>query len=104
MNVTSSSSDFRKLKALAQRLKPILFVGKAGLSDALFKSLHEALLLHELVKVKFVAFKENKKNLAIQMAQRSKSHLVARVGNMVVLYRSHPSHQKTLEALSTSFP
>ena len=45
---------------------------------------------NQLVKVKFDDFKEQKKELAPQLAQKSRSHLVTRVGNVVVLYRSKP--------------
>jgi RNA-binding protein len=45
---------------------------------------------HELVKVKFDEFKEQKKELAPQLAEKSGSHLVTRVGNVVVLYRPKP--------------
>ena len=42
------------------------------------------------VKVKFEEFKEQKKELAPQLAEKSGSHLVTRVGNVVVLYRPKP--------------
>jgi RNA-binding protein len=42
---------------------------------------------HQLVKVKFDEFKEQKKELTPQLAERSGSHLITRVGNVVVLYR-----------------
>ena len=90
MSERLSNHDLRKLKALAQRTDPILFIGKAGLSDAFFKSLDEALFIHELVKVKFAAFKEEKKTLTPRLVEKSGSHLVMRVGNVAVLYRPHP--------------
>ncbi len=42
---------------------------------------------HELVKVKFVEFKEDKKTLAPELAETS-SQLIMRVGNVAVLYRA----------------
>jgi RNA-binding protein len=84
----------RKLKALAQRLEPVLRVGKAGLSDAFFKSLDEALAIHELVKVKFAEFKEEKKELIPQMAERTGSGVVMQVGHVVVLYRQNPNPEQ----------
>jgi len=41
--------------------------------------------------VKFDDFKEQKKELAPQLAEKSGSHLVTRVGNVVVLYRPRPT-------------
>jgi RNA-binding protein len=82
-----SSAQIRKLKSLAQHLEPVLRVGKAGLSEAFLQSLDQALVRHELVKVKFAEFKEQKKELAPQLAAKTASQLVTRVGNVVVLYR-----------------
>ena len=84
-----SNAQRRKLKALAQRLEPILRVGKAGLSDAFFKSLDDALTRHELVKIKFAEFEEEKKELAPVLAERSQSSLIMQVGHVVVLYRQN---------------
>jgi RNA-binding protein len=79
--------QLRDLKAQAQRLKATLKVGKEGLSPQFLAALDGVLQHHELVKVKFDEFKEQKKELAPQLAEKSGSHLVTRVGNVVVLYR-----------------
>lgn len=38
--------------------------------------------------------KEQKKELSPQLAEKSGSHLITRVGNVVVLYRLKPVEQK----------
>ena len=83
--------QIRKLKAAAQLLEPMLKVGKAGLSEGFIRSVDEALVQHELVKIKFADFKEQKKELAPQLAEKTASHLIMRVGNVVVLYRQRPA-------------
>ena len=80
--------QIRKLKAAAQRLEPMFKIGKAGLSDGFVRSVNEALDQHELVKIKFVEFKEEKKELAPLLAEKTSSHLIMRVGNVMVLHRS----------------
>jgi len=85
-----TNAQTRALKAQAQRLKAMLKVGKEGLSPQFLAALDELLKHHELVKVKFDEFKEQKKELAPQLAEKSGSHLVTRVGNVVVLYRPKP--------------
>jgi RNA-binding protein len=80
--------QIRALKAQAQRMKASLKIGKEGLSPQFLAALDGALKQHELVKVKFDDFKEQKKELAPQLAEKSRSHLVTRVGNVVVLYRA----------------
>lgn len=82
-----TNAQVRSLKAKAQRMKATLKLGKEGISIPFLAALDEALKHHELVKVKFDDFKEQKKELAPQIAQKSGSHLVTRVGNVVVLYR-----------------
>ena len=67
------------------------FLDMAGLTDAFFKSLDQALADHELVKVKFADHKDQRKVLAPQLAERSGSHLVTLIGNVVVLFRRRPT-------------
>lgn len=90
-----NNSQIRKFKATAQRLEPILKIGKAGFSEGFIRSVNEALNLHELVKIKFVEFKENKKELAPELAEKTHSHLVMRVGNVMVLHRPRPVAEPT---------
>ena len=82
-----TNAQIRGFKAQAQRLKATLKVGKEGLSPKFLAALVEALKHHELVKVKFDDHKEQKKELAPQLAEKTGSHLVTRVGNVSVLYR-----------------
>jgi RNA-binding protein len=85
-----TNTQVRDLKAQAQKLQATLKLGKEGLSPQFLAALDELLKHHELVKVKFDAFKEQKKELAPQLAEKSRSHLVTRLGNVVVLYRPKP--------------
>ncbi len=76
------------LRARAQRLAPMLRLGHGGASEAFLKSLDQALGMHELVKIKFMEFKDEKKILAPEIAEKSGSTLIMRVGNVAVYYRS----------------
>jgi RNA-binding protein len=82
-----SNAEIRKLKAAAQRLKATFKVGKQGLSPQFLHSLDEGLKHNELLKVKFEEFKEDKKALVPQLAEKVSSHLILLVGNVAVLYR-----------------
>lgn len=88
--------ELRELKGRGQLLKPTIFVGKEGLSPALMKALDEALAHHELVKVKFADFKEQKKELTPLLAEKVAARLVMRVGNVAVLFRRRPGQDVTL--------
>jgi len=90
----ASGRELRDLKARAQRLDPVVKIGKAGLSDALFTALETALGQHDLVKVKFDDLKEQKKELVPQLVARSGAQLIQRVGNVAVLFRRRPEPVK----------
>jgi RNA-binding protein len=89
-----TNAQIRTLKAQAQRLKATLKVGKEGLSPQFLSAVDEALKHCELIKVKFDDFKEQKKELSPQLAEKTGSHLVTRVGNVVVLYRQKASDEE----------
>ncbi len=93
--VELTNAQIRDLKARAQRLKATVKVGKEGLSSQFIAALDEALNHNELLKVKFDEFKEQKKELTPQLAEKTGSHLVTRVGNVVVLFRAKAQNEKT---------
>jgi len=92
-----SNQQIRRFKAAAQLMDASLKVGKAGLSEAFVRTVAQELERHELVKIKFAEFKEEKKTLAPQLAALTGSHLVMRVGNVMVLHRPKPAALKGSE-------
>ena len=94
MSDALTSAQTRKLKAIAQRLDASIKIGKNGLTDGFLKELDDALKRNELVKVRFVEFKEEKKELAPKIAEQTQSHLVTRVGHVAVYYREKPDSAK----------
>ncbi|MBL9173413.1 MAG: YhbY family RNA-binding protein [Verrucomicrobiales bacterium] len=87
----ASGRELRDLKARAQRLDPVIKIGRAGLSEPFYAALDRALVDHELVKVKFDDFKDQKKVLVPEILARSGAQLVQRVGNVAVLFLRRPS-------------
>ncbi len=77
----------RELKSRSQLLKPVIHVGHDGLSEKLLAALDQALNDHELVKVRFTDFKEQRKQLATEMAAKTGSRPILQVGHTVTLYR-----------------
>ena len=86
----AAGRELRDLKARAQRLNPVLKIGRAGLSDAFYAALAGALRDHELVKLKFDDFKDQKKTLVPELVARSGAQLIQRVGNVAVLFLRRP--------------
>lgn len=79
----------RFLRKRAHGLRPLVRVGDAGVSDALVRALRQALLDHELVKVRLHS-PEDKKADALLLAERSDSVVCGIVGHTVILYAPHP--------------
>ena len=84
-----ASYQRKALRGLANPLRPIIHIGEAGVSDAVMRALDEALLAHELVKVRLFA-PENKKATARLIADKSGAALCGLVGHTVILYRPNP--------------
>jgi len=81
----------RQRRAEAQRLKPVVIVGKDGLTGPLIGAIDTALNTHGLVKVKLLKTVEVDKNdAAAEAAERTGAQLIQRVGRVIVLYRPKP--------------
>jgi RNA-binding protein len=92
--MTLTNAEKRELKSRAQLLEPVVKLGLAGMSEGFLRSLDTALTQHGLVKMKFSAFKEEKHELAPQIAEKTASELVMQVGNVAVFYRKKPEPAK----------
>jgi RNA-binding protein len=77
------------LRGLAHKLKPVVHVGHNGVTDGVVAAVQQALLDHELIKVRMIE-PEDKKGMAAELADRSNSHLCGIVGHMAILYCPHP--------------
>jgi RNA-binding protein len=84
---TLTGAQKRALKSRAQLLEAVIRIGQSGVTDALLQSLDNALSQHELVKVRFADFKEERKSIAPQLAERTSSALIQQVGNVAVFFR-----------------
>jgi RNA-binding protein len=87
-------SQRRYLRVLAHHLNPYIMVGKAGVTDAVVAAMDVALGDHELIKVRFLDFKDRKRELAEALRERTESHVVGIVGHVVIFYRQHPDEEK----------
>ncbi|MBN2436797.1 MAG: YhbY family RNA-binding protein [Spirochaetes bacterium] len=82
------------LRKLAQELDPCIMIGKSGLSEQLVKAADEALDHHELIKVRFSDFKDEKKDLSKKLAQLTKSEIIGQIGHVAMLYRQNSDIEK----------
>lgn len=93
-DVTGYQKKF--LRGLAHGLKPVVFVGQKGLTAALVREVDGALKTHELIKVKFIDYKEKdqKEEIAAALVEASGATLAGMIGHMAIFYRQHPDPEK----------
>jgi RNA-binding protein len=95
-----TSAQRKRLRSLAHHLKPVLQVGKAGLSDSFLAAVEESLACHELIKIKFLTLKPEKKTLALEISRRTKSEVTGLIGHTLILYRQQEDPEKRRVRLS----
>ncbi len=78
------------LRALAHPLKPVVQIGHGGLSDAVVAQIDGALQTHELIKIKLTADDDeaDAKELAPEIAGRTRSTVAQVIGKTIVMYRA----------------
>ena len=92
--LTGTQAKF--LRGRAHGLKPIVFVGQKGITDAFIRSVEEAFERHELIKVKFIDFKEKKqkKEMITAIEQKTGSLMAGIIGHVAILYKPHADPEK----------
>lgn len=81
----------RFLRAEAHHLKPVVLMGQNGLTDAVLAEIEQALLIHELIKVRIPGVeREEKKPIIEAICTHCDCAHVQTVGHIATLYRPHP--------------
>ncbi len=94
MKQSLTGKQRKHLRGLAHGLKPVVQVGVKGLTEELIAAINEALDAHELIKIKFMEFKEEKHEIADQIASKVSCELAGMIGNIAILYRRHKDKSK----------
>jgi RNA-binding protein len=84
------------LRSIAQAVKPILQIGKDGITDKVVESVAMSLNTRELVKIRVLeTAPASAQELGEQLAARiDDSHLVQVIGRVLVMYRPDPEDPK----------
>ncbi|MCE1207164.1 MAG: YhbY family RNA-binding protein [Spirochaetia bacterium] len=90
--LTPKSRSF--LSGLAAKAPVLMHLGKGGASEAVTAQLDNLLAHHELVKLKFIDFKGEKKEIAENLASATHAELVRVIGNTAVFFRQNPDPEK----------
>ncbi|MBP7149537.1 MAG: ribosome assembly RNA-binding protein YhbY [Acidobacteria bacterium] len=82
------------LRGLAHELRPVVQIGKEGLTEAVVESIRQALSTRELIKVQFVGSREDKRPIAELIDGQLGTECVGIIGHVAVFYREHPDPEK----------
>ena len=95
---TNKLKGFQKtyLRGLAHKTKPVVFIGQKGLTESLNGSIDDALTAHELIKVKYIDFKEKEKKTEIAgiIEKTHGCEMAGMIGHTAIFYRQHPDAEK----------
>jgi RNA-binding protein len=89
-----SGKQKRKLKSLAHHLKPVVLIGKNGISEGLMTAIGQALDDHELIKIKFIDFKDEKRDFLNHIAGTTGAEVISLIGNIAIVYRQNDNKAK----------
>lgn len=84
------------LRGQTHKMKPVVIIGRDGLTNSVIRAVEEALNSHELIKVKFNEFKgKNQKEETIcSLEEKTECEMVGMIGHTAILFRQHKDPQK----------
>ncbi len=90
-----SEAQKKHLRGLGHKLKPLIMIGDAGLSDAVYAEYESTIDHHELIKVRIrVGDRDTRDEIIKDLSTRSGAELIQRVGNVALLYLPNPEKQR----------
>jgi len=88
--VSLTTRERSHLKARAHSLEPSVLVGHGGVTEGVATEIDRALKARELIKVKILADRDARDEIAELISARTDSAIVQQVGKVVVLWRPKP--------------
>jgi RNA-binding protein len=82
------------IKSLAHTLKPVVLIGKQGLTNSLLEQIRQQLDSHELIKIKLNDSKEEREEIGQKIEGALKAHVVGLIGHTLILFRENPDPLK----------
>ena len=92
-----NNRQIRTLRSESHRLqlKPVVMIGQNGLSENVQQELEQALLHHELIKIRLPALdKPGKQELITKMCEAVDAELIQSIGHVIVVYRRNPKQDR----------
>ena len=89
-----TSKQRKEFEKAAHDLKPVVIIGGNGATEGVVKMIDDCLTHHELIKVKFNEFKDEKKEITDNIVNELGATLIRIIGNVAILYRENPEKDK----------
>lgn len=75
-------------------MDPVVQIGQRGVSEQVLGEIENALTAHELIKVRFVEHKSEKKAIAAEIERHCGAENVGIIGHIAIFYRQQPDPEK----------
>jgi RNA-binding protein len=82
------------LRGQAHSLRPVVQLGKQGLSESVIQQVDAALDDHELIKVQAIGSKKEKQEIGSLLEKELRAEVVGLIGHILTLYRQNPDREK----------
>lgn len=82
-----TSKQRKTLEKFAHDLQPVVIVGGAGVTEGVIQKISDSLDAHELLKVKFNEYKDEKNELSKEIEAKCDATLVRIIGNVAIFYK-----------------
>lgn len=84
-----TSAERKAFSAQAHDLKPVVIIGQAGVTEGVMGKIADSLKAHELIKIKFNEYKEDKQELTTEICTACEAQLIRIIGNIAILYKEN---------------
>jgi RNA-binding protein len=89
-----SGAQRKHLRGVAHSYKPLVQIGKEGLTDNVIGAIDDAIGAHELIKIKMAAERDEREELVPVIETRLGCECVGTIGRTAILYRRNPDPEK----------
>ena len=82
-----NSKQRKFLEKEAHNLSPVVIIGGAGVTEGVINMVVSSIASHELIKVKFNEYKDEKTELTEEILESTDTTLFRMIGNVIILYK-----------------
>ena len=88
-----SSKERANLRSYSHHLKPVVIIGRDGLTSGALKSINNALNSHELIKIR--AKDHDHISVAKMVMDRTGCIMVGSIGNVIIFFKQISNREKS---------